>query len=360
MFTSFDENEYMKVNFKLLFRNWLLHFILIWIVINVFGIISFINNTIKGLAANSQDGAQITIWKYLENDNYHLSDLLIMALFLFLVEVNYLFLFKRIQWIFFAMSTLSTGIITFIVLALLHPERIAITGSISGVMPVLIMGSYSLVYVFLRDYFYKVRKQKDIKLQQAKNELDALKAQLNPHFLFNSLNYIYGTALNEDAPITADGIDKLSMMMRYTITGIHETFVPLENELNFIKYYLDLQQARLPQKDNIKIAIQVQSVYEVSQIAPLLLLPIIENAFKYGISIDEPCFVNIKITVANNMLTMEVYNSIVKSINKVKGNNTGLKSTIKRLELLYPNRYKLEQSDNSIEYKILIILKLNK
>lgn len=349
----------MKANFKLLFRNWLIHFAVVWTIVNVFSIVSFIYDTSRGMIITNQDGSYVTVWQHFENNNFHLSDMLMMALFLFLAEINYLYLFKKIKWLLLALTTLSTGTITFIVLALIHPERITIMGIMSGTAPILIMGGYALAYAIIRDYFYNIRNKKDIKLQQSKNELDALKAQLNPHFLFNSLNYLYGTALNEKASITADGIDKLSIMMRYTITGIHETFVPLENELNFIKHYLDLQQVRLPQKDNIKVAIQVQTINKALQIAPLLLLPFIENAFKYGISIDDPCFINIKIVITNNTLTMETHNSIVNGTNEVKGNNTGIKNTIKRLELLYPDRYKLEQSGYSTEYKILLTLKLN-
>ncbi len=348
----------MKANFKFLFRNWSIHFAVVWAIVNVFSMVSFFYDTSRGMMITNQDGSNLTVWQHFENNHFHLSDTLAMGLFLFLAEVNYLFLFKKVKWFLFALTTLSTGILTFIVLALINPEKIKLIGIMSGTSPVLIMAAYAFVYAIIRDYFYNIRNQKDIKLQQSKNELDALKAQLNPHFLFNSLNYLYGTALNEKAPVTADGIDKLSAMMRYTITGINETFVPLENELNFIKHYLDLQKARLPQKNNIKIAIQVQPSRQALQIAPLLLLPFIENAFKYGISIDRPCFINIKIDVTNNMLSMEARNSIINGTNELNGNNTGIKNTIKRLELLYPNGYKLVQSGNNTEYQIKLTVRL--
>jgi len=349
----------MKANFKLLFRNWLIQFVAIWTIVNVFSIVSFIYDTSRGMVITNQDGSSVTVWQHFENNNFHLSDMSLMALFLLLAEVNYLFLFKKINWLLFALTTLSTGTITFITLALINPERVRVMGILAGTTPVLLMGGYALAYAIIRDYIYNIRNQKDIKLQQSKNELDALKAQLNPHFLFNSLNYLYGTALNENAPITAVGIDKLSTMMRYTITGIHEAFVPLENELNFIEHYLDLQQVRIPQKDNINIAYQLPTLNKAMRIAPLLLLPFIENAFKYGISIDAPCFVIIKVAITNDTLTMETHNSIVNWNNEVKGNNTGIKNTIKRLELLYPNCYQLEQSGNSAEYKTLLRLNLN-
>ncbi|WP_104381648.1 sensor histidine kinase [Sphingobacterium sp. HMA12] len=348
----------MKANLRILFRNWFTHLLIVWIILNLSSIVSFINRSNRDVAFTNQDGSPIPLWQYFGNYNFHLSDIVVMALFLFLAEVNYLFLFKRIHWLLLLLTSLSTGTATFIVLALIHPERIRILGLISGTAPILMMSAYALVYAIIRDYYYDIRNQKEIKLQQSKNELDALKAQLNPHFLFNCLNYLYGTALNEKAPTTADGIDKLSTMMRYTITGIHETFVSLEKELGFINHYLDLQQVRLPQKDNIKISIEIQSTEKHLSIAPLILLPFIENVFKYGISLEAPCFIKIKIAIINHTVIMETYNNIFSHTNEVKGNNTGIKNTVKRLNLLYPNRYKLEQSNSNNQYKTRLTLKL--
>ena len=176
--------------------------------------------------------------------------------------------------------------------------------------------------------------------------------------VYHQSKRIVNKALNEKAPQTADGIDKLSEMMRYTISGIHENFVPLEKELKFIRHYLALQQARLPQKDSIQITVQIPSSVPALQVAPLILLPFIENAFKYGISMDDPCFIFIKIELSGTSLTMEVGNSISSTPIEIKGNNTGIKNTVKRLKLLYADKYKLQQTNSETEYNITLTLSL--
>ncbi|PTS92074.1 hypothetical protein DBR11_27640 [Pedobacter sp. HMWF019] len=222
------------------------------------------------------------------------------------------------------------------------------------------MAAYAFIYAIVRDYYHQNKNRKLNRIQQADNELHALKAQLNPHFLFNALNYLYGTALKEKAPDTAEGIDIMSDMMRYTIHGMHENFVPLVEELKFIENYLKLQQVRLPEKDNIKISTQIVSDDRNHQlkIAPLLLLPFIENAFKYGISMDNQCEVQVKVIVVENELNMEVFNTIVQNRAEVKGNNTGIKNTTKRLDLLYQDSYQLDQKSTGLDYKVSFWLKL--
>ncbi len=296
-------------------------------------------------------------WEYFIRHAFYSTDYLHLLLSLLFIEINYRYFFKKLRLPVFVLICLLVGVCSLALIWIFNFERFQKWG-VPYQLAFYVAG-YALVYAIIRDYIHKIRHKKDIQLQQSKSELDTLKAQLNPHFLFNSLNYLYGTALTEQAPQTANGIDKLSEMMRYTITGIHENYVLLENELNFMEHYLELQQARLPQKDSIKIDIQITRSTKEQQIAPLLLLPFIENAFKYGISMDEPCFVTIKILVVGSSLYMEISNSISSKPIEIKGNNTGIKNAIKRLNLLYPDNYKLSQTDNGNEYKTLLTLKLN-
>lgn len=302
------------------------------------------------------DLRRATPWEYFIRHAFYSTDYLHLVLSLLFIEINYRYFFKKLRLPVFLLSCILVGACSLALAYAFTFERFQKWG-VPYQLAFYVAG-YALVYAIIRDYIHKIRHKKDLQLQQSKSELDALKAQLNPHFLFNSLNYLYGTALTEKAPQTADGIDKLSEMMRYTIAGIHENYIPLANELNFIERYMALQQARLPQKDDIKIDIQITRSTEELQIAPLLLLPFIENAFKYGISMDAPCFVTIKISVADSRLDMEISNSISDKPMEVKGNNTGIKNTIKRLDLLYPENYKLYQRANGDEYKAFLSLKL--
>jgi sensor histidine kinase YesM len=301
------------------------------------------------------DGTAVSGWQYASNIN---GDILVVVLLVFLTEIVRQFLFKKYHFLLFTAGCLLTGIISFAPLYSSRPHLLEQQGKLSAIEPILVMAAYAFIYVILRDYYHQYKNRRLNRIQQSENELHALKAQLNPHFLFNALNYLYGTALREKAPETAEGIDIMSDMMRYTIHGMHENFVPLAEELKFIENYLQLQTVRLPEKDSIKISTQIVSDDHPHQVAPLLLLPFIENAFKYGISMDNPCEVLIKIVVAENMLHLEVFNTIVQNRAEAKGNNTGIKNTIKRLDLLYPDKYQLDRKNTGIDHKVSLSLKL--
>jgi sensor histidine kinase YesM len=338
----------MKGKFKNILLGWLVHFSAILIVINLFHLYEYITDT-------SYKGP--TPREFFVYHTFHDADTLILMICLLYIEINYQYFFKKLHFALFIACCTIVGIIgsvTFIAVQQDNYKNIHLDFS-----QFLIITSYALVYSIIRNYFLQIRYGKDLQIQQSKNELDALKAQINPHFLFNSLNYLYGTALNEKAPTTADGIDKLSDMMRYTITGLHENFVSIKEEFKFIENYLTLQQARLPKKDNIKIDISIPSTLPDYHIAPLLILPLVENAFKYGISIDEPCFIYIKIVIAGNKLIVVINNSIVKDPIKIKGNNTGIKNTTKRLKLLYTHNFDLTQTTDGSTYQTTLQLVLS-
>lgn len=335
----------MKINLLKIIRNAAMLALSFWLIAQAWRFINFLH-----YSRFLHDKIEYEI-------NWHIKDILEIFVFLLFVEFNYRVIFKRYKWYLFLLANFVTSTLCFTVLIIILNNQ-HLGGLLFDIRPVAMMIAYGFIYAWLREYFHQRILNKEIKLQQSKNELDALKAQLNPHFLFNSLNYLYGTALNENAQNTADGIDTLSAMMRYTISGVHEDFVPVENELSFIKNYLDIQQQRLPKKDNIDIKVKVDAASSSLQIAPLLMLPFIENSFQYGISMDEPCFVHIEIKLTN-MLSLAVSNSISRNINRVNGNNTGIQNTVKRLELLYPGKYMLEQSHTETEYHTKLFLKLN-
>lgn len=216
---------------------------------------------------------------------------------------------------------------------------------------------YITIYSTIRIYISKIFHNQEVQLQKTENELSVLKAQLNPHFLFNSLNYLYGTALAEKAERTSQSVMMLSEMMRYTITGATENLVPLHNELKFIKNYIYLQKARLPQKESIHIEIDIDDYEGNQKIAPLLLLPFIENAFKYGVSIDESCLIRVYVKISDIELKMQVVNSVNEPLDS-SGNNTGIINTRKRLDLLYNNRYLLECNRTDTQYTVYLSVKI--
>jgi sensor histidine kinase YesM len=350
----------MKPRIRKILFNSLAHFGLVWAVINLFIVVPYIYHVNRyGNYIFHDDKTPVSAWEYFVQSSLRY-DMIVVALFLLLAEVQYVYFFARLKWYLYAVGSLLVSILSFVVLVLHNPVALKLSGIWSATQPILLMTAYATVYGILRDYFYQLKHKKALQLQQTENELNALKSQLNPHFLFNSLNYLYGTALKESAPVTADGIDQLSDLLRYTITGMHTNFVPLEEEIQFINNYLALQKARLPAKEDITVDIHIAPAEPGWKIAPLLLLTFIENAFKFGISMDEHSNVNISLTINNGWLTLQVVNKIIKGHSQVKGSNTGIKSTLKRLELLYPGRYKLANSNTGTDYKVLLEVQLNK
>lgn len=355
---SIKRNTMLMVLKKLLI-NWTLHFIALCIAIKAFSVIPYLYHVhIWGNYIVHVDGTPVTGWEYATNSD---DRLLVAAILVFLTEVVSRFLFKKYHFIVFISGCLLTGMISSVGIVYLRPHVFKTQAVLTVIEPILYLTAYAFFYVIVKDYYFQNRNRQLQRIQQSENELHALKAQLNPHFLFNALNYLYGTALKEKAPDTAQGIDIMSDMMRYTIHGMHENFVQLQDELKFMENYLRLQQVRLPAKQSIKINTQIVSDdhNHKQKIAPLLLLPFIENAFKYGISMDTQCEVQIKIVVAENELQMEVFNTIVQNRAEVSGNNTGIKNTIKRLDLLYPDSYQLNHKNTGLDYKVSFWLKLS-
>jgi LytS/YehU family sensor histidine kinase len=187
-------------------------------------------------------------------------------------------------------------------------------------------------------------------------ELSYLKAQINPHFLFNTLNSIYSLAIAQ-SDYTATAVVKLSSMMRYVITDASQKFVPLEKEINYISDYIELQKLRIDK--GIKLSFEVSGIASDKKIAPLILISFIENAFKYGINAEENSEIKINIDITKNYLHLRVYNKKVntKQMN-IQTSGVGIENTANRLQLLYSGRHKLTVKNNSEDFSILLSLQL--
>lgn len=183
-------------------------------------------------------------------------------------------------------------------------------------------------------------------LTQAKTdaELKYLKAQIHPHFLFNSLNSVYAMCIEEEAPQSGKAVLQLSNMMRYVISDAHADLVDLEKELTYIKNYVALQELRLG--DTAQIDFQVVGSHTSLKIAPLILISVIENAFKYGISPEDDSPILIRLSIQEQILTLLVVNKIHSNILPRESTGVGLQNTQQRLELNYPNKHTLLITNN--------------
>lgn len=188
------------------------------------------------------------------------------------------------------------------------------------------------------------------------SELAYLKAQINPHFLFNSLNSIYSLAIVK-SDRTATAIVKLSSMMRYIISEAAERYVSLERELLYINSYIELQKIRLD--DTAIVNYDFSGNLDNKEVAPLVLLPFIENAFKHGVNPETPSQIDIQISLSEDYLYMHVFNLKVPHINNPEyKTGFGLENSKKQLQLLYPNRHELKIDDKEHSFAVHLKIKI--
>ena len=210
-------------------------------------------------------------------------------------------------------------------------------------------------FAFLLRSLQQDEQMRLLKEQKLISELAYLKAQLQPHFFFNTLNNIYALALKKSDD-TAPLVAKLSEMMRYILYKSENEFVKLKDEIDFLRNYIDVESIRY--KSLIKIDFETQGVDTEHKISPLLLLPFVENAFKHGVEEEtNEGFVHLLICQIENELVMELSNSIPdqKSIEFI---GIGLSNVLKRLDIQYPKRYTLKQNNNGKIYKMRLTLLL--
>ncbi|HCT31234.1 MAG TPA: hypothetical protein DIW31_11020 [Bacteroidales bacterium] len=192
-----------------------------------------------------------------------------------------------------------------------------------------------------------------IEKENIKSELNTLKAQINPHFLFNSLNVIYAQAIKSSNK-TPEAIIQLSDILRYVIYNSANDKVSLKTEIKLIEDYIELQKFRVDETSKIKFEHHVQN--ENCTIAPMLLLPLVENSFKHGIKGDfEHTFVNILLKATNSSVQFEIENN--KGIDeKENKSGIGLANIHQRLLLLYPDKheFKIEESETLFKVKMAL------
>ena len=190
--------------------------------------------------------------------------------------------------------------------------------------------------------------------EKLNTEISFLKAQINPHFLFNTLNSIYALTLNhsDDAP---EAVLKLSGMMRYAISDSAREYVSLDKELEYITDYIDLQKLRLDK--NIEVEYNVTGDTRDKRITPFVLIPFIENAFKYGVNSEEPSHIVVSITVTDRQLELLVNNRKV-TVQPLATASTGMgiSNTRMRLELLYPGKHELLVRDRKDDFDVQLKL----
>lgn len=227
---------------------------------------------------------------------------------------------------------------------------------------VIVVWIYMLVFIVVRTIRQYRRNQRTLETQRTQAELEALKSQINPHFLFNTLNNLYGTAVSGDTNRTAAGIEQLSSVMRHVTEAAKQPVIPLNRELRFVEDIVELHRMRLPNQTSIDIQCLIEQEAPPAnspvQIVPLLLNPLVENAFKYGISLQHPSFVHIQIRAEHDRLDVQISNSIHTGSGLEKGTGSGLNNVRQRLKLAYPERHSLKITDGPAVFSVSLLMHL--
>ncbi len=216
---------------------------------------------------------------------------------------------------------------------------------------------FLFVAILFASLAYRINDQwKQVKKEKLQAELSYLKAQINPHFLFNTLNSIYSLALLKSNK-TPEAIVKLSSMMRYVMHEATEKYVSLESELNYIQSYIDLQKIRLDETASVVYETEIE--IGGKKIAPLILIPFIENAFKHGVNPEVNSSIIITLKTKDDTLTLYVYNlKVPHSQYSETKSGYGLANAKQQLNLLYPDKHSLYLQNEADHFSVSLTLDL--
>lgn len=223
------------------------------------------------------------------------------------------------------------------------------------VFAIFVSGFFVVVSALLKfaiDWFGTERIQRDLLSEKRDMELAFLKSQLNPHFLFNSLNNIYSLAYQKSDK-TADAILKLSEIMRYMIYESNDSWVSLSKEIAYVQSFIELQKLRF--KDGAAVEFTINGEIDEQPVVPLILISFVENAFKHGVANDPSDPIRINIIANQKILHFSITNKKNKH-NKDQMGGVGLNNVERRLQLLYPERYKLNIVNSATHYTSELML----
>lgn len=209
----------------------------------------------------------------------------------------------------------------------------------------------------LKRYYLENNRNQKIEQEKIVMELEMLKAQVHPHFLFNTLNNLYSLTLTraDEAPMV---VTHLSGLLRYMLYECNEKEVPLNSEIAALKKYIELEKLRYGSRLDVSFSCSGQTTGQL--IAPLLLLPFVENSFKHGVSEQlDQCWINLHLHVENGALTFNLSNSCSNEKSSAKVGGIGLQNIKKRLELIYPGCYNLNISQHEEIYAVKLTMQLN-
>ena len=266
--------------------------------------------------------------------------------FMIIFYVNYLYLINRLLTrhrlaMFIVVNVLLVAAVMIAVHLLMFFMR-------NALMYFLVVGA-SVAVRMTGGWYRAEAARKELEHRRSEAELQNLRSQINPHFLFNTLNNIY-SLIQIDTVRAQAAVHDLSHLLRYVLYGSDRQSVPLDDEVHFIQEYVDLMRLRLPRHVKVDVSLPERSGVMT---APLMFIALVENAFKHGVSNDRPSYVSIRIALEDGAVVCETRNSYFPKSGGTdrSGSGIGLSNLSRRLEMLYPGQYRFEYGLNGEEYR---------
>ncbi len=300
---------------------------------------------------------------------YLLLSLALSTALIIIFYFNYFFLIPRYlltkkYWLYFLFLLLAIAAVFILASALFffsdfNPDTLAKNNPIiEKILPVIIINVLLLwVLCIVSSILWTMyNRLKQTESERLSAQIASLKSQINPHFLFNTLNNIYATAI-DTSPKAADMVDKLSEMMRYSMKDTQQDFVLLEDEINHINNFVELQKLRLDRR--VKLEYHSLNNIPALQIAPMLLIPFIENAFKHGVNSEQKSHIKIDMTMNKSEFQLSVVNNKVNVQQDIsERSGLGIENTKHRLDLIYPSKHLLVINDEATEFSVSLHINL--
>ena len=250
-------------------------------------------------------------------------------------------------------SSPHTDSINFLISDWLHIQPVIL-------LAFLVIEGIAIAYFFLNAWAKSELIQTQLQANQLSTEIKFLKSQINPHFLFNTLNNLFSMAQDKGNDELADGISKLSGMMRYMLYDSNEESVPLSKEITYLEEYITLNKLRYADEE-ITISFDHAGQIADISIAPMLFIPFVENTFKHGVAIGQKAAIQIAIVVSGQTLNFSCMNTDHSAIKKMEMETSGigLENVKRRLELLYPGKHRLIINKEDGEFMVNLEIDLS-
>ncbi len=267
---------------------------------------------------------------------------------------------KRNNWLLvkivvFVSIVIPVGITAYEAI-ILGKDSVQFLGDYPSAVGIIVVIYYALLLVIgIIWIIIQLKSVMILKNEKMKNELLHLQSQVNPHFFFNMLNNLYGM-VDKDAEKSKTLILKLSDLMRYSIYEGEKSLVSLEEEVNYLKNYIELHCMRYHKRIDIQFKTTIED--ETYKVMPLLFINLLENAFKHGVeNLRKNAYVHINLIAKNNTIDFYIENNF--DANEIsKQNGIGIKNLKRRLELAYPKKHNFTFTNNNLIYKVQLQLQL--